>query len=111
VPAGTESIQFEAQPSLAAVAGSLTVALGGQTIPIFNLSGDLFGGNISTFAGQTEQLTISALEGAANNWTIDNIQFSSLPVPEPSVLALGALGALLFSFHRRIFALCKRAKD
>jgi hypothetical protein len=32
--------------------------------------------------------------------TLDNIQFSSTAVPEPSELALGALGALLLGFRR-----------
>jgi hypothetical protein len=104
VPNGTASLQFEAQSSLAAIPGSLLVSLGGQNIPFFALSTGpnytLFGGDVSAFAGQIAQLTFSALQGGANNWTLDNIQFSPSAVPEPSTLALGALVTLLLGFRR-----------
>ncbi len=107
VPVGTESLQFEAQSSLAAIPGSLVVSLGGQNILFSALSADsnytLYGGNISpAFAGQTETLTFSALESiyGANNWDIDNIQFSSIPTPEPSTVGLFALGGLLLGYRR-----------
>ncbi len=102
VPAGTESIQFEAL----AGAGPLFLSLGGQNIPVLTLGTGpnytLFGGDVSAFAGQTAQLEFSAPEGynGNNNWTIDNIQFSPNSVPEPSEFALGALGALLLGFRR-----------
>jgi hypothetical protein len=103
VPVSALSLLFEAQPS----AGTLQVSLGGQNLSLFALSSGanytLYGANISTFAGRTEQLTFSALEDLQdlyNNWNIDNIQFSSMPIPEPSVLGLSALGGLIFGLRR-----------
>jgi hypothetical protein len=59
----------------------------------------IYGADISAFAGQTGQLlfTVPPLTGSDN---LDNIQFSSSSVPEPSEFALIALGALLLGFRR-----------
>jgi hypothetical protein len=100
VPVGSQSLLFDAQPGVPSL---LTVSLGGQNISFNAISNGpnytLYGGDISAFAGQTEQLMFSALEENGNDWNIDNIQFSTSPVPEPSELALGALGALLLGFR------------
>jgi len=102
VPVSAESLLFEAQQS---GTGTLQVSLGGQNISFSAISTGsnytLYGGNIpSAFDNQSEQLMFSALEGANNFWNIDDIQFSPSAVPEPSVLALGALGALSLGFRR-----------
>ena len=34
-----------------------------------------------------------------NHWNIDNIQFSNLPIPEPSVLGLSVSGGLLLGWR------------
>jgi hypothetical protein len=55
----------------------------------------VYAANISAWAGDTEQLTFSALEGyaGANNWLIDDISFSTNAVtPEPNIVALSAIG-------------------
>jgi hypothetical protein len=102
VPVLTESILFEGQ----AGAGPLLLSLGGQNIPVLIVGTGpnytMYGGNVSAFAGQTEQLEFSAPEGYNENnyWNIDNIQFSPSAIPEPSQFALGALGALLLGFRR-----------
>ena len=64
-------------------------------------------GNVSAFAGSTATLAVlcQAIQGGAfpaneNVFNLDDIQFSSSSVPEPSALALGALGAFLLGFHR-----------
>jgi len=65
---------------------------------------EIMAGNISTFAGQTGQLLFTALPGTEDNagsGLLDNIEFSSLPVPEPNEIALAALGALFLGFCRR----------
>lgn len=108
VSASAVTLLFEAQQY---GVGTLQVTLGGQNLPYFALAAGsnytLYGADISAFAGETETLSFSALEnnggGQINNWLIDNIQFSSTPVPEPSALILVALGATLLSFciHRR----------
>lgn len=102
VPIGAESLLFEAQPGF----GTLDVSLGGQSLSFFALSSGanytLYGADISAFAGQTQQLSFSALRDIqiANDWNIDNIQFSSTAVPEPGTLALAVVGTLLLGYRR-----------
>ena len=99
----TGQIPITAQ-SLTFWGGDNYVSFNGQPLSIVllgigsNPNYNIYGADISAFAGQTGQLLFTApkLTGAI----IDNIQFSSSTVPEPSELALGALGALLFSFRR-----------
>ena len=100
VPGSTQSLLFKAQQY---GLGTLQVSLGGQNLSYVALSTGanytLYGVNIPTYAGQSEQLTFSALEGANNAWNIDDIQFSVMGIPEPETWALllcgaGALAAL-----------------
>jgi len=101
VPISTESLLFKAQPNSGAT--SLLVSLGGQNISFSAISTGpnytQYGGNISAFAGQTEQLTFTAVANAGNFWNINDIQFSPSSVPEPSVLGLFVLGGLFFRFR------------
>jgi hypothetical protein len=62
----------------------------------------IFSADISAFAGQTGQLlfTSSHYPNAPGD-QIDNIQFSSSGVPEPSTFGLLTLVGSLFSLHRR----------
>jgi len=102
VPVSAVSLLFAAQPG----PGALDVSFGGQSLNFSAISTGpnytLFGADISAFAGQTGALGFSALLDIdqSNNWNIDNIQFSSSPVPEPSVLALSGLGGLLLACRR-----------
>jgi hypothetical protein len=59
---------------------------------------NIYGTYVSAYAGQTGQLLFTASKpfGAL----IDNIQFSSSPVPEPSTFALSVIGGLLLGFRR-----------
>ena len=104
VPVGTESLLFEAQQN---GVGTLQVLLGGQNLTFFAIVGGLnytlYGVAASAFAGQVETLSFSALQVSSyvNDWNIDNIQFSSTPVPEPGILSLSALGGVLFGLRRR----------
>jgi hypothetical protein len=102
IPTSTESLFFKAQPNSGAT--TLLVSLGGQNVSFSAISTGpnytLYGGNISAFAGQAEQLTITAVANAGNLWYIDDIQFSPSSVPEPSTLGLIALGGLLFGLRR-----------
>jgi hypothetical protein len=65
----------------------------------------LYGANISSWAGQTAQLsfTVFAQSPYQNNeyLYLDAIQFSTQSIPEPSAFALAALGALFLGFRRR----------
>jgi len=106
VPTGTQSLQFDAY-----VSGSpFVVTLGGQSIDMVPLETfahySLWGGNIpSSFAGQTETLTFTeppATGVQPSTFELDDIVFSPTSVtPEPSPLALMAIGGLLFALYRR----------
>jgi hypothetical protein len=63
----------------------------------------LYGGDISSFAGQVADLTVTSLgsgDGGVNPFALDDIQLSSSPVPEPSTLSLVGI-CLLFVCYRR----------
>ncbi len=99
VPASTESLLFKAAQDNG---GLLQVSLGGQNlsfIPIAVAANyTLYGANIpSGLSGQTEQLTFSALAENDNFWTIDDVQFSATPVPEPNSFVFFGLGGLLMA--------------
>jgi len=89
IPTGSQSIRFYG-------AGDFSLTFAGQSVALTSVGSapnyTIFGGDISTFAGQTGQLLF---EG---NGLLDNISFSPTTIPEPSALALSALsGALLLS--------------
>ena len=106
VPINSQSIQLEVGNYMAI--GFFTVALNGQTISMSPLATfstyTLFGGDVSLFANQVSTLSITALGVASgpgpNPVLLDNIQFSTTAVPEPSEFALAALGTLLLGFRR-----------
>jgi len=79
------------------------MTFGGVLVPMFRLAStagyDVFGGDISSFAGQTAELRFT---GPANSGGyFDNIFFSNQPIPEPSALSLFALGSLLIGWRWR----------
>lgn len=82
-----------------------TVSFNGQALSVVPLSYsyNIFGVDISSLAGQTGQLlfTDTALPFATGD-IIDNIQFSSTPVPEPSPSWLLLIGSGIFFYVRRI---------
>jgi hypothetical protein len=95
VPAGTESLQFEASSVI-----NLKVTLGGQILSYSALSQGpnytVYGANIpAAMDGQSEDLTFSA-ESVTPGDLLDNIAFSSMSIPEPPEYALVCLGAILF---------------
>jgi hypothetical protein len=81
---------------------SSDVSFGGQNLSLVVLGStpnyNIYGADISAFAGQTGQLLFTAQSGSED--IIDNIQFSPSAVPEPSEFALSVLGALLLGFRR-----------
>ena len=60
---------------------------------------NIYAADISEFAGHTGQLlfTVPPYTGSDE---LDYIQFSSVPVPEPSEFGLAVLGALLLGLRR-----------
>jgi hypothetical protein len=96
IPVNTQSLTFWGNLS------GMEVTIDGQIIP-YNAIGSganytIYGADISEFAGQTE--TLSFVTPANSEALLDNIQFSSSTVPEPSVLGLCALGGLLLAWRR-----------
>ena len=106
IPVGTQSLLFKA----AAQSGNglLNINIGSQNVSYTALSSGpnytLYGANISAWAGKTEELTFTASGSSSgiNPWELDDISFSPNTVtPEPSTLALTALGGFLFGLWRR----------
>jgi PEP-CTERM motif len=81
---------------------ALQVLVDGQRLSFTAISNapnyTVWGANISAYAGQGVQLSFTAPWQTSG--LLDNLQFSSAPIPEPSALALAALGGLLFGFRR-----------
>jgi hypothetical protein len=107
VPPTTRSLSF-----LAGSNGSFTVSLGGTDLnlisfPVANENYDLYVADVSAFAGQTAELTFTVLAHNPSvhsiNLYLDDIQFSSDPIPEPSGLTLLLVGivGLVFSHRTR----------
>jgi hypothetical protein len=105
VPDNSESLQFEVQgrgPGDSLDANDLSVTLGGQNLSysaLFNGPDYVeYGANIpANLDGQIETLTFLVQSEAL----LDNIEFSTSPIPEPSEYALLGLGAVLVGFCRR----------
>jgi hypothetical protein len=102
IPDGTESMTFWGN------IGGLQITFAGQSVAFSEIGStanyNIYGANISQFAGDSGQLLFSlpAYDGSA---ALDNIQFSTSPIPEPSTLALFALGGVFLVWrNRRIFS-------
>ena len=92
IPSSAQSFELEAY------AAGFTVTFAGNDIPMSVVGGSastyyIYGGDISAFAGQAGELR---LRGGG---FFDYLQFSDQPVPEPTVFALSALGALLLRWR------------
>jgi hypothetical protein len=100
IPSATESLLFEAQAGI----GPLDVQLGTQIVPFSTVGSGpnytLYAADISAWAGDTEELTFSAIGGSYNNWELDDISFSPNTIPEPATLALVVMGVLALAARR-----------
>jgi hypothetical protein len=104
VPYGAVSVLMDVETG-----HGFTVSMGNQAIsmePLQTLpSYTLYSGDISAFAGQTVQLSITApfwpdpMHGMPNPVLLDDIRFET--IPEPSIITLSAIGALLMV--RRVY--------
>lgn len=102
VPSAAKSLLMDASPG---GQSDLAVTLGGHTINMVALhtfsNYTLYGGDISSLAGHTAELDITALPVALPNAElVDDIVFSPNAIPEPSMFALAALGALSLVLNR-----------
>ena len=108
VPASAQSLQFKAwSPEYLSPLVPLFVTLGGQRLSLTPLASGpnyaLYGADIHTLAGQMAELNFTVPASnphtVQNDVFLDSIQFSNLPVPEPGILGLSALGALLLGWR------------
>jgi hypothetical protein len=104
IPGTAQSLVFSAN----IIFGSLDVSFDGQALSLVTIRSEPnyaeYGADVSSFAGETGQLLFTAPSGPndyeGSMTEIDSISFSSSPVPEPSLLALTALGGFLFGVGR-----------
>jgi hypothetical protein len=98
IPMFSESIVFDTS-----LGADFQVTFGGQAIPTEQLGTGanyvIMGGDVSAFAGQSEELRFTALPNVGGGF-LDNIQFLTSPVPEPGTLALLAAGAAFLGLRR-----------
>ncbi len=96
IPALTQSLMFKVATGF--LGGPVSVSIDGRSLPYVTISNGsnyiLCGADISSFAGQTATLAFTG------GTMLDDIQFSSQPIPEPSAAVLLALSALIFAARR-----------
>ena len=99
VPNDAEYLQFEANSPL-----NMELILGGQSLSYSDVSEgsdyNVYSANIPMdMDGQMETVTFFMQD--SGNTELDDIEFSSSPVPEPSEYALMGLGGIVFGVYRR----------
>jgi hypothetical protein len=96
IPAGSESLRFLAL-------GELSVFFAGHSLPLQVLGnlpyfGQIYGANISAYAGQYGQLMFQTSPSSFGGINIlDDISFSTQAIQEPGVLSILGLGASMLS--------------
>ena len=103
IPLSAQSLTFWGRFAVNLQGQNLQLSFNNQALSFVSISNVLnyavYGVDISPFAGQTGQFLFTVpVEGYA---LLDNIQFSSLPIPEPVEYALAVLGVLTLGFHFR----------
>jgi len=100
IPVSAQSLVFWAALSSP---GGFQVTFNAQTVNIVVSSNtanyNTYAADITAFAGQAGELLFTAA-GGGSTALLDNIRFSSSPVPEPSTLALTGLGGALLMSRR-----------
>ena len=93
VPGDAQSLRLKAD------ARAFSVTFAGQELSMLPLENGanytLYGADIARFAGQSGELTITALPTSSFINYFDSIAFSPSQVPEPSALGLFSVGLLL----------------
>lgn len=102
IPTDAESITLIASSGISPFLGlgynftNPIVSLNGVPIPLIPISGGRLAGDVTAFAGSIAQLTFSTPISLGGSY-FDDVQFSTSPAPEPSILGL---------FSICIFCLC-----
>jgi hypothetical protein len=107
VPTTAESLLFKGYLPGNLPLGVLVVTLGGQQLSLTPLASGtnytMYGADIHELAGQTAELDFTLLTQQPHvgdrYFFLDSIQFSPQVIPEPDVLGLLALGALLLGWR------------
>lgn len=96
IPADTHSITLQGE-------GSFSVYVNGSQVAMNNLGGNLYGGDISSYAGTNSEIKIAhtVTAGQYSSALVDNISFSTAPAPEPSKMMLLALGLMALITRRQ----------
>jgi hypothetical protein len=107
IPGNVRLLEFEAWTA-PSVNGVFSVSFNGNNLlPVVLSSGqtasgqayNVYGANITSYAGQSGQLEFTSIATGAPSWTeFDDISFST--VPEPNVLPLTAIGGMLFGARK-----------
>jgi hypothetical protein len=96
VPSGSRSVAFLTGP-----ADRLQASFAGQLIPLVQIGAGanyiIVGGDVSQFAGQIGELRFTAPPSSGG--LLDDIQFSPLPIPEPSIVSLLAVGVSVLGWR------------
>jgi hypothetical protein len=95
VPSDARSINF----LVSATHNDARVTLDGVNIPLVSIGGGRLAGDVTAFAGHQAQLMFSTTSYGGSWLYFDDVQFSSQVIPEPRVVALSALGALLMGWR------------
>jgi hypothetical protein len=101
LPADARSIRFKTSGFL------VSLSFAGVDIPLAVLTSQtnysVLGGDISQFAGQMGELRFKSSAYAFPPSYLDDIEFSPVPIPEPSPLTLFAFGSVLLIWRSRGF--------
>ncbi len=106
IPGNAQSLRYFAYNGLAPL---FSLSFNGVDLPAQQLEQQpagywLYAANVSGVAGQTGELRLTTHSPGPSGFiqvTIDDLQFSTSPVPEPSSVALFLLGSGLLFWHRR----------
>ena len=105
IPPGSQSIRLLGDGGR----GPVLIFINGAQVPLVRLDGvpisgfiDTYGGDVSSFAGQTVQLALRSLQDTPQSaWAVDDISFSGMPIPEASATPLAVVIAFCLRYRRR----------
>ena len=95
IPLGTQTIEFWG------ALGGMQVSFAGQPLSFAQIGSGptygIYGADVFAFAGETGELLFTVPPNTGGS--LDNIQFSTSPVPEPNSSGLFAVGGLFVAWR------------